>query len=105
MFVHALGPFGDITGQVSDPFQVRVDFQYGGNSPQVGCDWLMQGQDLQAILFDANFRFVDNFVGVDDFAGQFNLLLAQSTGGFVNHLFNNAKHRHQAAMQKLNVIL
>ena len=55
-------PLGDVLGEVAHPLQVVVDLQGGDDKPQVGRHGLVEGEDLQALLFHLHFHAVDVFV-------------------------------------------
>jgi hypothetical protein len=105
MLVHATGSFGNVASQVSDAFEVGIDFENRGDSPQVRGNGLVQGKDFQAILFDFDFCLIHIVVGGNYLVGQFHLLFAKSPDGFVDHLLDNAKQRHEPAVNEIDVFL
>ncbi len=90
-------PFGDVDGEVPDPFEVVVDLEHGDDETQVTGQGLVQGQDFQTLFFDPDLPVVDDVVLGDHFPGQFPALFDQGAKGLVGGILN---HRRQA--QKLS---
>ena len=55
-------PLGDVAGQVAHPFEIIVDLQHRHHETEVGGDRLIEGEDLQALLFHLHLHAIDLFV-------------------------------------------
>ena len=92
------------TAQIGDAFEFPRDFHHRGDSPQIDGDRLMQGENLQAFVFDANVPGIDRLVaflqGFRTVFGGF----GQLVDGEMNHLLDLAAHRQNVAMNSFQVI-
>jgi len=64
------GALGDVAGQIPHPLQVVVHFRRGDQVAQVLRHRLVQGEDLQALLFDRDLVRVDRVVAAQHLVGQ-----------------------------------
>ena len=95
--------FGDMYAEVCDTLQFAGNFQHGCDTAQVGRNRLMQGENLEALFFDANVKPINLIVLLREFLGSFDARLRQFIDGFVNQFFNGCTHRQKIAMQDTKI--
>ncbi len=84
--------FGDVTGQIAHALKGGRQSQGGNDHTQIGGDRILLGQQLHALVDDAEFQGVDFDVAVDDGLCGFKILIQQRVAGTVDCLANAVYH-------------
>ncbi len=76
--MHALCDTG---GEVSDSFEIIINFEYCNDEPEIACDGLVEGEDLETFFFNTDFHIIDFFIRLDDFFSEISITLVDGLYG------------------------
>jgi DNA-binding response OmpR family regulator len=81
-------PLGDVDPQIAHPFQVVIDLQHRDDKAQIDGYRLVEGEDLQAFLFDIHLELVDLHVLIDHLVSKGLVALTDGFDRQCNALFD-----------------
>ena len=84
-----LDSLGNMASKVGKPFEITVDLEYRGHSPQVGCHRLVQGQNPHTLTFNLNFPAVHGRLLKLDLVREFDPTVTQGVNTLVQGIFND----------------
>ena len=90
---------GDVHRHVADPLQVVVDLQGRNQLPQVDRHRLVQGQRLEAFLFEVDLPAVDVLVHRLHFPGEFGVAVEQGADRLLDLLLDDRADQQQVALE------
>ena len=90
---------------VTDAFKIGAGFQNADDRAKIACDRLLQGNQLQSLIFELNFAAVDLLIIVDDFICEFLVMFDERFGRTIDLLADVDAHFHKTNVEFSQLII
>ena len=97
--------FGDVDGQVADPFEVGVDLHGGDNRAQVRGHRLVQREQLEAAVVDLDVELIDRLIPREDAVHARGVALDERPHRRADAILGEAAHLEQPRLELFQFFL
>ena len=84
---------------VAHSFQVSAGFHHCDDLTQICCNWLLQSNQFNTIVFKLMFHFIDLYIFINDLLSQLFIMIRKSFDRFIDGFINAVPHLKKLTMQ------
>ncbi len=105
IFAQAARRFGAVHREVADALEVGDDFEAGADDAEVSRHRLLEGEETDAVVLDAEVERIGRVVHADDAVRQRQVLLDERVHGQADHLHDEGAHSQHVVLQHRKLVL